>query len=68
MPRDAVSWTAHVGTVGTNGLKWVESYLERRSQSVKVQNLVSSQQEVTIGIPQGSVLGRLSHKKKITEP
>ena len=40
-------------------LKWFESYLERRSQCVKIQDSISSQREVTIGIPQGSVLGGL---------
>ena len=40
-------------------LKWFESYLAGRSQCVKIQDSVSSKREVTIGIPQGSVLGGL---------
>jgi retron-type reverse transcriptase len=40
-------------------LKWLSSYLKNRQQSVIVRNERSECQEVTCGVPQGSVLGPL---------
>ena len=40
-----------------NVLGWVENFLSRRTQEVKVGNSVSYKSNVTSGIPQGSVLG-----------
>ena len=39
------------------GLKWFESYLRDRVQFVKIGNSNSSYQNVSSGVPQGSVLG-----------
>ena len=40
-------------------LKWFASYLENRSQCVAIGNHVSSYSNISIGVPQGSVLGSL---------
>ena len=38
---------------------WFESYLSQRTQYVEVDNLKSSHQTITTGVPQGSILGPL---------
>ena len=43
--------------VGTYG--WIESVLRGRTQQVSVQNTLSSKVLITIGVPQGSILGPL---------
>ena len=44
---------------GINGqaLKWIESYLSRRTHTVVIGNERSSKQVISQGVPQGSVLG-----------
>ena len=48
----------HYGIKG-NLLKWINSFLENRMQSVAINNCKSDPLPVTSGIPQGSVLGPL---------
>ena len=38
-------------------LRLIESYLENRPQTVKIQNSISSELPVLSGVPQGSILG-----------
>ena len=40
-----------------NELSWIESYIKDRSQFTKVDSTISDVAHVSIGIPQGSVLG-----------
>ena len=49
---------SHLGVKDTV-LKWITSYLEDRTQAVKVNNITSSCHKVSCGVPQGSVLGPL---------
>jgi len=36
---------------------WFKSYLDARTQSVRIKDCMSSKQEVPFGVPQGSILG-----------
>ena len=36
---------------------WFNSYLSGRTQSVKIDNTISSKRDVSFGVPQGSILG-----------
>ena len=38
-------------------LRWFQSYLEDRTQSVTIQNACSAPRDLCVGVPQGSVLG-----------
>ena len=40
-------------------LKWMESYLNERSQCTKFENFISTSKPVLSGVPQGSILGPL---------
>lgn len=48
----------YVGLCDT-ALKWVQSYLTNRTQAVCINQSVSKPVDLTIGVPQGSVLGPL---------
>lgn len=42
-----------------NVLTWIQSYIEERTMVVKYKGAVSEEQNINIGVPQGSVLGPL---------
>ena len=42
-----------------NLLQWIENYLQGRYQSVMIEGQVSSPLPVTLGVPQGSIIGPL---------
>ena len=42
-----------------NALKWFKSYLTDRKQAVKIQDIISDWFPVSLGVPQGSILGPL---------
>ena len=48
-------------TYGVRGIpsKWLQSYLDKRKQFVRFNNIDSSLQEIKCGVPQGSILGPL---------
>ena len=43
--------------VTSTALKWFNSYLESRSQRVKIDNVLSDKSELRFGVPQGSCAG-----------
>ena len=43
--------------VSESACAWFESYLSQRQQVVKFQNTVSDPLPLTIGVPQGSIMG-----------
>ena len=43
--------------VSESACDWFESYLSQRQQVVKFQNTVSDPLPLTIGVPQGSIMG-----------
>ena len=50
--------TSHYGISG-NALRWFTSYLTDRKQYVEIDIIASTQQMITSGVPQGSILGPL---------
>ena len=45
--------------LNNNSLKWFKSYLHNRKQMVWINGTLSNPQYVTIGVPQGTILGSL---------
>ena len=45
--------------VQTTSLRWFENYLEDRTQSVRLEDEISTPGVITCGVPQGSILGPL---------
>ena len=57
IPHDLIIAKLHAYGFDENALVLVYSYLKKRQQSVRIDNVYSSFQEVVSGVPQGSVLG-----------
>ena len=45
--------------IRNNSNKWIASYLENRSQKVTLDGITSKSENITCGVPQGSILGPL---------
>ena len=52
------NWSMNYGIRGL-ALEWVKSYFSQRKQFVEFNNVRSSPQEISCGVPQGSILGPL---------
>ena len=57
IPHDLIIAKLHAYGFDENALVLVYSYLKKRKQSVRINNVYSSFQEIVSGVPQGSVLG-----------
>ena len=47
----------HDFSITGTALKWLDSYLSHRTQTVKIGDSFSTKQKIVFGVPQGSVLG-----------
>ncbi len=57
IPHDLIIAKLHAYGFDENALVLVYSYLKKRSQSVRINNVYSPFQDIVSGVPQGSVLG-----------
>ena len=57
IPHDLIIAKLHAHGFDENSLVLVYSYLKKRKQSVRINSVYSSFQEIVSGVPQGSVLG-----------
>ena len=57
IPHDLLIAKLHAYGFNENSLVFIYSYLKRRRQSVRINNVYSNYQSVLSGVPQGSVLG-----------
>ena len=57
IPHDLIIAELHACGFDENALVLVYSYLKKRKQSVRINNVYSSFQGIVSGVPQGSVLG-----------
>ena len=54
----ALSKLEHYGIRGL-ALEWFKNYLTERYQIVRFQDIISSKEQITCSVPQGSILGPL---------
>ena len=57
IPHDLLIAKLHAYGFNENSLFFIYSYLKRRRQSVRINNVYSNYQSVLSGVPQGSILG-----------
>ena len=57
IPHDLLIAKLHAYGFNENSLVFIYSYLKRRRQSVRINNVYSDYQSVLSGVPQGSILG-----------
>ena len=57
IPHDLLIAKLHAYGISLNAATFIYSYLKRRKQSVKIDDVFSSFQTLLSGVPQGSVLG-----------
>jgi exonuclease III len=59
LDRQILTKKLHRLGFGRNSITWLSSYLQGRFQNVTVDGKMSKEREVTVGVPQGSVLSPL---------
>ena len=57
IPHELIIAKLHAYGFDENALVLIHSYLKKRKQSVRINNVYSSFQHIVSGVPQGSVLG-----------
>ena len=59
VPHDILLKKKKLYGIKNNNNKWIQNYLENRKQKTCLNNAMSDLSTVTVGVPQGSVLGPL---------
>ena len=59
LPHELIIAKLHAYGVDMPSLKLVNSYLSKRRQRIKINDVYSSWSEILFGVPQGSILGPL---------
>ena len=59
LPNDLLLAKLHAYGLSISTCQFIQSYLTNRKQRVKIQNNYSEWMDLTLGVPQGSILGPL---------